>query len=122
MENLDTRHYAVIDTYNRKLTLKYKGETIAKTSNALILKEVAKTVYDPVFYVPKEDVTVNIVKEPNRNSHCPIKGDATYWNLQKSPTDEYFAWSYEEVLPRAKKIEGYIAFNPAHISIISEPV
>ena len=122
MKTNENRHYAVIDNYKRKLTLKYKDEIVAESEDALILKEVGTSVYDPVFYLPKEDIKVKIDKEPQRNSHCPIKGDATYWNLNAKPTEDYFAWSYEEALPSTKKIEGYIAFNPVNITFISEPI
>ncbi len=122
MKNNEKRHYAVIDKYNRNLVLKYKNEIVAETEEALILKEVAKTVYDPVFYIPKKNIKIGLARELQRNSHCPIKGDATYWNLKAKPTEDYFAWSYEEALPRAKKIEGYIAFNPVNITFISEPI
>ena len=118
----EKRHYSVIDAYNRKLTLVRNGKTIAETTNALMLKEVGKSVYNPVFYLPKEDIKIDLVQEPQRNSHCPIKGDATYWNIEGSFTENYFAWSYEEALPRAKKIQGYIAFNMADIELISSPI
>lgn len=118
----EKRHYSVIDAYNRKVTLKYKNEIIAVTTNALILKEVGKSVYNPVFYLPKEDVQINLEAESGRQSHCPIKGDASYWNVEGDFTENYFAWSYEEALPRAKKIQGYIAFNMQYITFISEPV
>tara|TARA_R110002167_G_scaffold128570_2_gene310900 strand:+ start:4511 stop:4654 length:144 start_codon:yes stop_codon:yes gene_type:complete len=45
----EKRHYAVIDQLNRKLTLKYLGEVIVVTTSALILKEIGKSAYDPVF-------------------------------------------------------------------------
>ena len=118
----ENRHYSVTDAYNRKLTLKYKDEVIAETTNALILKEVGKSVYNPVFYLPKEDIKIKLELEKERQSHCPIKGDATYWNVEGAYTDNYFAWSYEEVLPRAKKIKGHIAFNMEYITLVSEPV
>ena len=118
----EKRHYAVIDNYQRKLTLKYKGEVIAETTNGLILKEVGRGVYDPVFYLPKEDISIKLEVEKERQSHCPIKGDATYWNIEGDFTDNYFAWSYEEALPRTKKIQGYIAFNMEYITLISEPL
>ena len=118
----DIRHYVVIDNYNRKLSMKYKNEIIAETTNALILKEVAKSVYDPVFYLPKEDIRIKLDPEPNRQSHCPIKGDASYWNVHGDFTDNYFAWSYENPLPRSKKIKGLLAFNPEYVTFISEPV
>lgn len=122
MESIEQRHYTVIDPYNRKLTLKYKDQIIAESKHALILKEVGKSVYNPVFYFPKEDVKIKLEKESQRQSSCPIKGDATYWNIPDQPTSDYFAWSYENALPRSKKIEGHIAFNTDYISIISEPL
>ena len=123
MENSENRHYAVIDEYKRKLTLKYNDEIVAESERVLILKEVGKSVYDPVFYFPKEDIKVELERETQRKSFCPIKGDATYWNLKENhPTDDYFAWSYEESLPMTKKIEGYIAFNPANLTFISEAI
>lgn len=118
----EIRHYSVIDSYKRKLTLIYKNEVIAETSSALILKEVGKGVYDPVFYLPKDDIKIKLEKEPGRQSHCPIKGEATYWNVEGDFTDNYFAWSYEVALPRSKKIQGYVAFNMEYISFTSEPI
>ena len=120
----EQRHYAVTDVYNRKLTLTYKGKTLAETSEALILKEVGKSVYNPVFYLPKNAIKLELELDNSRQSHCPIKGDATYWYVKDDPTTNYFGWSYEEsdVLPKAKKIKGYIAFNMQYVTIVSEPI
>lgn len=122
MEHVANRHYAIIDKYNRKLTLKFNNEIIAYSEQALILKEVGKSVYNPVLYIPKQDLKIELNKEEHRSSYCPIKGDATYWNLNgEKATDSYFAWSYEEPLPRSKKLKGYVSFNLNYITIISEP-
>ena len=118
---MEKRHYAVIDPFQRRITLSYKGNPIVITEKALILKEVGKTVYNPVFYIPKEDIIINLIAETFRESNCPIKGDATYWNIDV-PTKEYFAWSYEEPMPRTKKIKGYVAFNLNHLTFHSEPI
>ena len=116
----EKRHYAVYDSYHRVLTIKIGDEVIAKTTKAIIVKEVGKGVYDPVFYIPKEDVQIKLVPE-DRSSICPIKGAASYW-MPKVSMDNYFAWSYEEPNPRAKKIKGYIAFNMEYVTLVSEPV
>ena len=118
----EKRHYSVIDKYNRKLTIKYKDLIIAETTNAMILKEVGKGVYDPVFYIPKEGLRTKLEKDNAHESFCPIKGTATYWNITGGFTSEYFAWSYEDTLPRSKKINGMLAFNMNYISFISEPI
>lgn len=120
MENTENRHYAVYDKYNRKLTIKMGDEVIAQTTNAIIVKEVGKGVYDPVFYVPKEDVKM-VLQPEDRHSSCPIKGVASYW-MPSNSTENYFAWSYEDANPRAKKIKGHIAFNMEYITVISEPI
>ncbi len=117
----EKRHYSIIDKYDRKLTLKFKDQVIAETTNAFILKEVGKSVYNPVFYLPKNDVKIKLEAETERQSHCPIKGEASYWNVAGDFTGNYFAWSYENALPRAKKIQGYVAFNMEYITLISEP-
>lgn len=122
MEDQEKRHYAVIDPYKRKITLKMEDKVIAESTNALILKEVAKSVYDPTFYIPKEDIKINLEKEEGKSTHCPIKGEATYYQPEGLFKDGYFAWSYEKALPRAKKIDGYVSFNPEFVTIISEPV
>ncbi len=116
----EDRHYAVIDPYNRKLTVKYKDQVIAETENAKILKEVGRSVYNPVFYFPKEDLKVELKPEADKSTHCPIKGDASYWNLA-DPTPNYFAWSYEDPLPKGEKIKGLLAFNENYVTLISEP-
>lgn len=118
----EKRHYSVIDKYNRKLTIKYNDLIIAVTTNALILKEVGNGVYDPVFYIPKEDLKIKLEQDSAHKSSCPIKGVATYWTMSNGFTSEYFAWSYENALPRSKKINAMIAFNMNYISFISEPI
>ena len=118
----NNRHYAVIDHYNRKLSLSRNGELVAESSRALILKEVGHSVYNPVFYFPKADVKIALEKEQGKSTHCPIKGHATYWLPKGETVADYFAWSYENALPKSKKIEGYVAFNIKYLIICSEPI
>jgi uncharacterized protein (DUF427 family) len=117
---IEKRHYAVYDKYNRVLTFKLGDEVIAKTTNAIIVKEVGKGVYDPVLYIPREDVLIPLNLENGKTTTCPIKGEASYW-MPTQPTENYFAWSYEKPNPRAKKITGHIAFNLEYVSFVSEP-
>lgn len=121
MDKNENRHYAVIDPYRRKLTLTYQEEVIAETENAKILKEVGWSVLDPVYYIPKEDIRVELVMDPESKGFCPIKGNSHRWYLKENSPGAYFGWSYEEPLPMAKKIKGHIAFNTAHVTFTSAP-
>ncbi|MEO1257463.1 MAG: DUF427 domain-containing protein [Bacteroidota bacterium] len=122
MSSNHKNHFADIDAYRRKLTLQYKGETVATTENALIYKEVSSRVYDPVYYIPKQDILVELEMEPGTKGHCPIKGHYHNWYLKGDRTASYFAWSYEAPLPVAEEIKEHIAFNPAYITFISAPL
>ena len=101
MENSENRHYAVIDQYARKLRVEYDGKIIAESENALILKEVGRSVYNPVFYFPKADISAELIMNPEMKGTCPIKGQSNHWNLKDNPTPMYFGWSYENPHPRS---------------------
>ena len=122
METVEKRHYAVIDPYTSKLTVTFGETVIAETQQAMILKEVGRSVYDPVFYIPKEDIRVDLKREAETKGFCPIKGHAHRWHLPNQETGAYFGWSYEDPLPKAHKIKGKIAFNKAFVSFLSEPL
>ncbi len=100
----------------------YQDVLVAETENALILKEVGKSVYDPVFYIPKADIKIDLEMDAVSKGHCPIKGDAHRWYLKENPTANYFGWSYEAPLPRSRKLEGHIAFNMQYVTLISAPI
>lgn len=122
MDSADNRHFAVIDPYRRKLTIKFGDQVIAATTNALILKEHGRSLYDPVFYIPKEDISVELEREADTTGFCPIKGHAHRWHMKDQPLEQYIAWSYEDPLPRGRKIMGHLAFNMRYVSFVSEPV
>src|SRR3954462_3519191 len=49
---------------------------IADTSRALSLEEAS---YPPVQYIPREDVRMALLSRSERTTHCPYKGDASYF-------------------------------------------
>ena len=122
MSEAENRHYAVIDPVKRKMTVTFRGNVIAESNEALILKEVGRSVYNPVYYFPKDALKVELNKLNGPSGFCPIKGQSTRWDLAEDPVGPYLAWSYESALPRAKKIDGHFAFNSALVTFISEPL
>lgn len=122
METAEKRHYALIERYNRKMTVTHKGQVVAETDKALILKEVGKSLYNPVFYIPQEDIKVELEMDPVSRGACPIKGASNRWHLKENPTSAYFGWSYEDPLPKSKKLKGHMAFNAAYVTFISAPL
>jgi uncharacterized protein (DUF427 family) len=71
-----------------------------------------------------EDVTAKLHPEPDRTTHCPLKGDAVYFSVDGwKPADgsDYLAWSYATTFDFARELQGLVAFNPAHVSVTESP-
>jgi len=92
------------------------GDTvIAETSHALILKEAS---YPAVQYVPRGDARMELFKRTERVTHCPYKGDASYFSIAADgKTLENASWTYETPFPAMTEISGYLAFYPDKVRI-----
>lgn len=91
------------------------GAVIVESSNALELLEGSA---DPVIYFPRADIAMAFLEQTATTSHCPYKGDATYFTIQgKSGPIADAAWSYEAPIEAAADIAGYVAFYPAKVAI-----
>ena len=91
------------------------GAVIAESTNALILREGS---YDPVYYLPREDVGMEFLDPSDKVTHCPHKGDAAHFHVvRKSTPIENGAWSYETPLSGAEAIKNHIAFYPNETAV-----
>ena len=80
--------------------------------------ELSEGDYPPVFYIPREDLAMAFFEQTEQTSHCPHKGDATYFTLQaKSGPVENAAWSYESPLDGLERIAGHLAFHPDKVTV-----
>ena len=104
-----------IQPYPKKLQVSYKGTLLANTRRALQLNE---TGHQPVFYIPIKDVNMELFKPSERQTHCPLKGDATYWTLQL-PGEKFdsLVWAYETPFPSVSDIHGCLAFYQDSVEI-----
>jgi uncharacterized protein (DUF427 family) len=75
--------------------------------------------YSSVRYVPRADVDMTLLTKSSLKTHCPYKGDASYFSLQSDGATEKDAiWSYETPLPAASTIAGYLAFDPELVEFV----
>jgi uncharacterized protein (DUF427 family) len=94
------------------------GVIVAETTRALTLKEAALPA---VQYIPREDVALDLLERSSRKTHCPYKGDATYWDVTAGGLRARDAvWSYEQPLDAVKNIAGRLAFYPHKVDAIEE--
>jgi hypothetical protein len=75
---------------------------------ALLLLEA---MHLPVYHFPPEDVRTDLLQPTDRSTHCPYKGDASYWSvIVGDRVEEDIAWSYPFPIPECPKIQNLVAF------------
>ncbi|MGP9811648.1 DUF427 domain-containing protein [Rhodopseudomonas sp. NSM] len=92
---------------------------IADTTRALTLQEAN---YPPVHYIPRADAEMRLLAATDRSTHCPYKGDASYFSIEADGrTLANAIWSYEAPFPAMAEIAGYLAFYPDKVKIEELP-
>jgi uncharacterized protein (DUF427 family) len=108
-------HPIMISPEPRHVVVRFRGETVADTTNALRLQEAN---YPPVFYIPRQDARLAHYTASTHRSHCPYKGDASYFDLTAGEARAANAvWSYENPYPAMRAIENHLAFYPDKVEI-----
>lgn len=108
-------HPISISPLNGQVTVRFKGVQVAHSANALELKEAS---YPPVIYVPRSDISIEHFLRTEHRTHCPYKGDASYFSLvANDESAENAVWTYEQAYPSVKAIEGYVAFYPDKVTL-----
>ena len=84
------------------------GAVLGETSEAL---ELVEGDLAPVIYFPRADIAMAFLDRTEKSTHCPHKGDASYFSVvTKSTTLENVAWSYEEPHDQVSRIKDHLAF------------
>ena len=101
-------HRIFFEAYPRRLRGMVGNRVVVDTLGARLLHE---TAIPPVAYVPLDDVDASVLTRTDTRTHCPFKGDASYWTVtvgERVVPDAL--WAYEEPLPTASWLRGYGAF------------
>jgi uncharacterized protein (DUF427 family) len=89
-------------------TVRAGGAILGESKDALVLSEGD---LPDIIYFPRTDIAMAFLDESDHTTHCPKKGDASYFHIiTKSQTLENAAWSYENPVAGAERIKDYIAF------------
>lgn len=108
-------HPVSITRHPRQLRVSANGRVVARTARALALKEAS---YPEVKYIPRDDADLSLLVKSDRVTHCPYKGDASYYSIRAGDTlIENAIWSYEAPYPAMREIAGYLAFYPDKVAI-----
>jgi uncharacterized protein (DUF427 family) len=113
------QHHVQTRTSSRHVRVKYNGEVIADTLAAVELHEDVgegkKTVSPVVYYVPRKDVRMDWLVRSSHTTHCPFKGDASYFSVAGGPDNA--VWSYEAPYDEMLALKDCLAFYPDKFEI-----
>jgi len=111
-------HPITITRNPNRVRVSFGGRVVAETTRALSLKEAS---YPAVQYIPRDDIDMSVYTRTDHTTHCPYKGDASYYSLKvDGRTAENAVWSYEKPYPAMADITGYVAFYPNRVDKIEE--
>lgn len=78
-----------------------------------------ETSHPPVFYVPPDDVDIDLLRPSRRRTFCEFKGEAVYWDLATGEQHiSNVAWSYPNPTRRYEKITDWLAFYPSLVDCL----
>ena len=110
----------VLDS-SRSVQVVVGGQVVAETRRARFLFE---TRLPTRYYIPQEDVRMELLVPSEKTSACPYKGRTTgYWTVEvKGQTYPDLAWTYDFPTRQMLPIAGLIAFYNEKVDIYLDGV
>jgi uncharacterized protein (DUF427 family) len=108
-------HTVTISPSGAHVEVRLDGELLAQSDRALRLDE---TGLPARYYLPKDDVRMDLLRPTSFQTTCPFKGEASYWSADISgQTHDGIVWAYESPIPAAAQIAGLLSFYPTRAEI-----
>jgi uncharacterized protein (DUF427 family) len=111
-------HPITIERNAKRVRVLFNGHVVADTTDALTLKEAALA---PVLYIPRADTDMSVLERTTHSTHCPYKGDASYYSLRVGErVSDNAVWTYELPFPAMEQITERLAFYRSRVDAIEE--
>ncbi|MER8370159.1 DUF427 domain-containing protein [Mesorhizobium sp. M1378] len=108
-----------IEPYKGTVTVRAGDVVIASSSKVKLLTE---SPYPPVFYIPFGDIDFKQLGKTEHSTHCPYKGDASYWSaLPAGDAGKDAMWAYGRPFDEMADIRDHGAFYPNKVTIEATP-
>lgn len=108
-------HPITLEPCRARVRATFDRHVIADTEDAVVLREAH---YPPVYYFPMQDVEMSLLAKTSHQTHCPYKGDASYWSIcMDGQVAENAVWAYEDPYPVVAVIRGRVAFYPSVVEV-----
>jgi uncharacterized protein (DUF427 family) len=93
---------------SRYVRVTIAGQVVAESARPALLFETALPTR---FYLPKQDVRMDLLVPTDTSTICPYKGTARYWSVRVGgELVEDVAWSYPAPIPECQRIANLVSF------------
>lgn len=114
----DPRHFMRITPASQHRLVRLDTATLANSTEAVVVKEVGRDIYDPVVYFPRSDVEMDSLEQSEKSTHCPLKGNTAYFDaIVDGVRYTDVAWSYVDTIDEANELHDLIAFDPSQTTL-----
>ncbi|MEX3102914.1 DUF427 domain-containing protein [Streptomyces sp. V2] len=103
-------HRITVEPSSARVRVVHGELLLAESERALVLEE---TGCPPRYYIPAEDVRLDLLTPSDTHTVCPFKGTASYWSLPDAPD---LAWAYPEPYDAVAAIKGHLCFYETDVS------
>lgn len=91
-----------------RLRVELGGEAVTESENAQVMYELG---HAPVYYFSREDARMDLLTPSDYHTHCPYKGDASYFSvIAGDETAENAVWCYDDPYDEMAHIKGLLGF------------
>src|SRR5438128_3465501 len=100
---------------SRHVRVVIAGETVAETRRSHLLFE---TNLPTRYYIPREDVRLDLLDPTDQTTRCPYKGIASYWSVKiGDQVVRNVVWSYPDPIPECPKIKGLLCIFQERVDL-----
>ncbi|MDX8470293.1 DUF427 domain-containing protein [Mesorhizobium sp. VK23B] len=116
--NISGDHYPiVIEADPEHVVVRVAGYVVAHSRRALKLLEA---FYDPVLYIPAEDVDFTLLELSQDRGFSHVKGETIHYNIAIGGAKSVnAAWEYEDPHLAVLPLKDHVAFHPDRVDSIT---
>ncbi|MFF2366050.1 DUF427 domain-containing protein [Streptomyces sp. NPDC058122] len=103
-------HTITIEQGARSVRVVHGGQVLAESDRPLVLRE---TGCPARYYIPPEDVRLDLLTPSDTHTYCPFKGTASYWSR---PGAADLVWAYPDPKPDVAGIKDHLCFYEVDVS------
>jgi len=109
-------HPITVTPSTERVVVRVRDKVVADTHASLSLQEAN---YPVVHYIPRKDVDMSLLERTEHRTHCPYKGDASYYSIPSAGERGTNAvWTYEHPYDAVAAIKDYVAFYGTRVDAI----